>query len=156
MIIEINKSPNADSRTAVGKVSYEDFCKATDMHRDDVKRVMYELARRLREIADMHDFTKKTTELEYYESYINAMKNGTDFHNSDWYKNHTRQERHHINRYVANDINLLDTLEYIVDQCYDSVSEKGKIGKIEIDDDVLMKAFNNTVDLAKGSIRLGE
>lgn len=156
MVVEINKSPNADSRTAVGKVSFEDFAKAADMHRDDVKRVMYELARQLREIADSHDYTKKTSEEEYYEAYMNARKNGTDFHNSDWYKDHVVKERHHIDKHVADDINLLDVLEAICDHCCDEMPEKGKVGKMEIDDKVLMKSFDDTVDLVKSFIRLDD
>ena len=157
MVVEINKSPNADSRTAdKGKISFEEFSKSTDMHRDDVKRVIYELARRLREVADNHDYTKKTNEQEYYDSYINAKKNGTDFHESDWYKKHVKQERHHIKYHVAEDINLLDILEFICDHCCDELVEKGKVGKMDIDPEVLMKAFENTVDLVKGLIRLDD
>lgn len=157
MIVEIDKSPNADSRTAdKGKVSFEDFSKATDMHREDVKNVIYELARRLREIGDKHDWTKKEQEDEYYDSYVTAKKNGTDFHESDWYKNHVKEERHHIKYHVAADINLLDILEVICDHCCDELVEKGKVGKMDIDEDVLMKAFNNTVELVKSFIRLDD
>lgn len=157
MIVEIDKSPNADSRTAdKGKVSFEDFSKATDMHREDVKNVIYELARRLREIGDKHDWTKKEQEDEYYDSYVTAKKNGTDFHKSDWYKNHVKEERHHIKYHVAPDINLLDILEVICDHCCDELVEKGRVGKMYIDEDVLMKAFNNTVELVKSFIRLDD
>ena len=157
MIVEIDKSPNADSRTAdKGKVSFEDFSKATDMHREDVKNVIYELARRLREIGDKHDWTKKEQEDEYYDSYVTAKKNGTDFHKSDWYRNHVKEERHHIKYHVAPDINLLDILEVICDHCCDELVEKGSVGKMDIDEDVLMKAFNNTVELVKSFIRLDD
>lgn len=157
MIVEIDKSPNADSRTAdKGKVSFEDFSKATDMHREDVKNVIYELAHRLREIGDKHDWTKKEQEDEYYDSYVTAKKNGTDFHKSDWYRNHVKEERHHIKYHVADDINLLDILEVICDHCCDELVEKGKVGKMDIDEDVLMKAFNNTVELVKSFIRLDD
>ena len=157
MIVEIDKSPNADSRTAdKGKVSFEDFSKATDMHREDVKNVIYELARRLREIGDKHDWTKKEQEDEYYDSYVTAKKNGTDFHKSDWYRNHVKEERHHIKYHVAPDINLLDILEVICDHCCDELVEKGKVGKMDIDEDVLMKAFNNTVEFVKSFIRLDD
>lgn len=157
MIVEIDKSPNADSRTAdKGKVSFEDFSKATDMHREDVKNVIYELARRLREIGDKHDWTKKEQEDEYYDSYVTSKKNGTDFHKSDWYKNHVKEERHHIKYHVAQDINLLDILEVVCDHCCDELVEKGRVGKMDIDEDVLMKAFNNTVELVKSFIRLDD
>lgn len=157
MVVEISKSPNADSRTAdKGKVSFEDFSKATDMHREDVKNVIYELARRLREIADNHDYTKKTDEKGYYDAYTDAKRKGKDFHDSEWYKNHVKEERHHIDYHVADDINLLDILEVICDHCCDELVEKGKVSKMDIDSDVLMKAFNNTVDLVKGFVRLDD
>ena len=156
MVVEIGKSPNADSRTAQGKVSFEDFQKATDMHRNDVKRVLYELARRLREIGDNHDYTKKTEEEKYYDDYIEAKKNGKDSHDTEWHKEHVRTERHHVNDYTHDDVNLLDILEMICDHCCDELVENGKIGKMEIDSDTLMKAFNNTVELIKSFIRLDE
>lgn len=156
MVVEIRKSPNGDSRTAIGKVSFEDFAKATDMHRDDVKRVMYELARRLREIADSHDYTKKIFDQKYYEDYIDSIKNDTDFHDSEWFKNHIIQERHHIKYHTPDDINLLDILEAICDHCCDDMSEKGKVKKMEIDEKVLMKSFDSTVNLVKIFIRLDD
>ena len=67
-----------------------------------------------------------------------------------------KQERHHIKYHVAEDINLLDILECICDHCCDELVEKGKVGKMDIDPDVLMKAFENTVDLVKGFIRLDD
>lgn len=87
---------------------------------------------------------------------MNARKNGTDFHNSDWYKDHVVKERHHIDKHVADDINLLDVLEAICDHCCDEMPEKGKVGKMEIDDKVLMKSFDDTVDLVKSFIRLDD
>jgi len=154
MVIDIKKSPNADSRTAKGAVSFEDFSKATDMHRDDVNRMMQEIARMIIEAGDKHDWTKKERELEFYKSFTSAKEQGKDFKKDDWYKYHTQTERHHIKSYVHDDINLIDVIEMICDCCCAGMARSGKVYDIDIDPKVLQKAFDNTTELVLSKIHL--
>ena len=147
MIIYIKPSPNADSRTAKGKVSFEDFCKATDMHRQDVRNILKDIALRIDRAGELHDYTKKEKEEEFYKSFMAAKEEGKDFKKDDWYKYHTHTERHHIKSYVHDDINLIDVIEMIADCVAAGKARSGKVYDIDIDEKVLMKAFNNTVDL---------
>ena len=157
MVVEINKLPNTNSREAKkGNISFEDFSNETNIHREDVKNVLYFLASKLEEDGDKHDWTKKERERQFYDSFTAAKEKGLDFKKDAWYKYHVTTERHHIASHVAKDINLIDVIEMISDCCCAGLARSGKIYDIDIKPDVLMKAFNNTVQLTKDSIKLDE
>lgn len=157
MVVEINKLPSTNSREAKkGNISFEDFSNETNIHREDVKNVLYFLASKLEEAGDKHDWTKKERERQFYNSFTAAKEKGLDFKKDAWYKYHVTTERHHIASHVAKDINLIDVLEMISDCCCAGLARSGEIRDIEIKPDVLMKAFNDTVQLTKDSIKLDE
>ena len=157
MVVEINKLPNTNSREAKkGNISFEDFSNETNIHREDVKNVLYFLASKLEEAGDKHDWTKKERERQFYDSFTAAKEKGLDFKKDAWYKYHVTTERHHIASHVAKDINLIDVIEMISDCCCAGLARSGEIRDIEIKPDVLMKAFNDTVQLTKDSIELDE
>lgn len=155
MVVEIDKLENTNSKAAKkGNISFEDFSKDIDTHREDVKNVIYFLASKLEEAGDKHDWTKKEREEQFYKSFIAAKEKGLDFKKDAWYKYHVTTERHHIASHVAKDINLIDVLEMISDCCCAGLARSSKIYDLEIDPDVLMKACKDTVDLVKGNIEL--
>ena len=157
MVVDINKLPSTNSREAKkGNISFEDFSNETNIHREDVKNVLYFLASKLEEAGDKHDWTKKERERQFYDSFTAAKEKGLDFKKDAWYKYHVTTERHHIASHVAKDINLIDVLEMISDCCCAGLARSGEIRDIEIKPDVLMKAFNDTVQLTKDSIKLDE
>ena len=157
MVVEINKLPNTNSREAKkGNISFEDFSNEINIHREDVKNVLYFLASKLEEAGDKHDWTKKERERQFYDSFTAAKEKGLDFKKDAWYKYHVTTERHHIASHVAKDINLIDVIEMISDCCCAGLARSGEIRDIEIKPDVLMKAFNDTVQLTKDSIKLDE
>ena len=157
MVVEINKLPNTNSREAKkGNISFEDFSNETNIHREDVKNVLYFLASKLEEAGDKHDWTKKERERQFYNSFTAAKEKGLDFKKDAWYKYHVTTDRHHIASHVAKDINLIDVIEMISDCCCAGLARSGEIRDIEIKPDVLMKAFNDTVQLTKDSIKLDE
>ena len=155
MVVEINKLPSTNSREAKkGNISFEDFSNETNIHREDVKNVLYFLASKLEEAGDKHDWTKKERERQFYNSFTAAKEKGLNFKKDAWYKYHVTTERHHIASHVAKDINLIDVIEMISDCCCAGLARSGEIRDIEIKPDVLMKAFNDTVQLTKDSIKL--
>ena len=155
MIVEIDKLSNSNSRAAKrGNISFEDFSRDTTQHREDVKNVLYELANRLEEAGEKHDWTKKEREKQFFDSFTAAKEEGLDFKKDAWYRYHVNTERHHIASHVAKGINLIDVIEMISDCCCAGLARSGKINKVEIDPDVLMKACMNTVKLVKDSIEL--
>lgn len=155
MVVFINRSPNADSRSAGSeKVSFEDFAKATDMHRRDVKNMISELSSMLMDIGENHDWTKKATEREFYNAFTADREHGEKFKDNPWYRYHVNTERHHLLSNCPEDVNLLDVLEYISDCCCAGSARSGKIYDLELSDEILHKAFENTVDLVKSKIRI--
>ena len=154
--IIIKKNPNGDTRTAQGNVSFEVFAKANDMHISDVSNIMNMFADMCEYSGESHDFTKKSKEKQFYDEFTYARKNDTDFRESDWYKMHIKTERHHINDYVHEDVDLIDVLEMIADCTSAGLARSGNVREITIDKEVLYKAFQNTCKLVKDMCKLEE
>jgi hypothetical protein len=151
-MIKIYKNSNGDTRTAKKDVSFEEFQQANDMHRQDVKNVMNELAFNLMLKGSSHDFTKKTDERLFYNNFLSTMNKGTDFVNDEWYQLHIAKERHHLLSNCPKDVNLLDVLEMIVDCVCAGMARSGEVRDIEINEKILMRALNNTTMLIKNMI----
>ena len=94
--IIIYKNPNGDTRTAPKDISFEEFQKANDMHKQDVKIVMDELAHILSKRGRQHDYTKKLEEKLFYDNFLSTINHGTDFVKDEWYQMHVATERHHL------------------------------------------------------------
>ena len=108
----IKPSKNADSRTADKdrKISFNEFMEDTASHRNDVKRAMESFANEIIQRGKDHDWTKISRAREFFTQFTLAKEQGVDFKDSDWYKYHTTEERHHLNTRVPNDINLIDII----------------------------------------------
>lgn len=151
-MITIRKNPNGDTRTAKKNVSFQEFQESNNMHIQDVRNVMNKLAFEIMQAGDKHDYTKKTHEKLFYENFLSTMNNGTDFINDKWYQYHIENERHHLLSKCPNDVDLLDVLEMIVDCTCAGLSRSGDVRPIEINDDILRKALDNTVNMVKNMI----
>ena len=153
--VKIKKSPNGDTRTAVGKVSFEEFQKANDMHIKDVSNIMNSLAKMIQDTGKTHDWTKKEREKQFYEEFTDARENGKSFTKSDWYQNHIVDERHHIKDHVPDDVDLVDVLEMIADCTAAALARSGGLKyPLDIDKDVLYKAFENTCKMVLDACEL--
>lgn len=155
-MITIKKNPNGDTRTAPKDVSFEQFQEANDSHKHDVSAVMGDLAMKLCDVADMHDFTKKSQERMFYRDFLSSMNEGTDFTDSEWYKLHVKAERHHLHSHCPEDVNLIDVLEMLVDCVCAGMARSGEVREIFVDDDILRSAVSNTVELIKSMIVVQE
>lgn len=151
-MITIYKNPNGDTRTAPKDISFEQFQEANDMHIQDVRNVMNELGLNIMLAGDRHDTTKKTQERLFYKNFLSTMNDGTDFVNDEWYQLHINKERHHLLSKCHDDVDLIDVLEMISDCVCAGMSRSGDVRPIEINDEILRKALNNTVDLIKNMI----
>lgn len=147
MKVAIKRNPNGDTRTAKKDVTYEEFQKSNDMHIEDVRNVMEVLADLLIKKGKYHDWTKKTEEKLFYENFLSTMNKGTDFVNDDWYQLHIHNENHHPLSYCHDDINLLDVIEMVVDCVCAGKSISGEVRELEISNDILTLALNNTIKL---------
>lgn len=154
--IIIKPSNNADSRTSDKnrKISFEEFMESTESHRNDVKRTMESFANEIIQRGKDHDWTKISRAREFFTQFTLAKEQGVDFKDSDWYKYHTTEERHHLNTRVPNDINLIDIIEYLCDCICAGYARSGDVYHIDITNDDLRKAYENTQEMIKNNVIL--
>ena len=152
-MIDIMLNPNADTRTAPEIPSEEALMAATDEHISHVQQALSIFANLLERSGEIHDFTKKAYSEEFYNE-LTTLKPGDEFKNGKWYKLHISRERHHLLSKAPDDVNLVDVLEYISDGVVAGYARSGSVYDITIPDELLQKAFRNTVELHKGQINL--
>lgn len=145
--VKIKKNPNGDTRTAKKDVTFSEFQKANDMHRQDVQTVMYHLSNQMRMQGIKHDWTKISKEKLFYKDFLATMNEGADFVNAQWYQLHIHEEKHHPLSYCHDDVNLLDIIEMVVDCVCAGKARSGEVRELEISDEILKLALNNTVKL---------
>ena len=109
----IYKNSNGDTRTAPKNVTFKEFQKANDMHREDVKNTMNEVAFLLMEKGKKHDWTKKDYEEMFYNNFLSTLNNGTNFIEDEWYQLHIEKEKHHLFSKCHDDVDLLDVIEIV-------------------------------------------
>uniref|UniRef100_A0A6M3L0C5 Uncharacterized protein n=1 Tax=viral metagenome TaxID=1070528 RepID=A0A6M3L0C5_9ZZZZ len=149
-MIEIPSSQNADSRTAIEKVSKEVLLANSRQHIRDVKEAMNWMAWKLREISISHDWTKVTHIDEFHDDF-SASQNGFqgDFKEQHWFKDLHLQERHHLLDRCPEDVNLFDVLEKIADCVMAGMARSGSVYDDTLSPELLEKAYQNTVELLK-------
>lgn len=152
-MIKIKKSETADSRTCDwSKVTKQDLTRASYYHISDVKMGIFFLIEKLNKIAENHDYTKITKMDQFHSDFQ------TGFKETSWYEMHQEVERHHLKdeQYVQDDVNLLDILEMIVDGVMAGMARSGEYRKEDIPDELLRKAFDNTIKLMLKNIEVEE
>lgn len=122
-------------------------------HIDDVEKVMEELGEYLKDIGKWHDWSK----ISYFKDFKNdclERLSTPDFKQRNWYNIHTVKERHHINSNCPKDVNLFDLLEMIVDCIVAGKTRSGEVKEeyLIVPDDILVKAYYNTVKLISEKI----
>ena len=78
----------------------------------------------------------------------------TEFKETGWWDNHRKVNRHHLlaEDGIPDDVNLVDVLDMIVDCVMAGMARSGSVYPLEIQPEVLMNAFRNTVDLLKSQV----
>jgi len=150
-MIEIRKSSTADTRTCDwAKVDREQLLESSHQHIVDVQKGMGFLLNHLAEAANKHDFTK----IRDLDDFHRDFKTG--FKTQDWYEMHKKCERHHLAHPegIRDDVNLVDVIEYLTDCVMAGLGRSGKVSAIEISNETLQKAFQNTVTLLKDNVRV--
>ena len=140
--IKLIHDPHGDSRHAPKDTTFNEFHLANTRHIRDVYNVLHFFIDKLETQADRHDYTKLTHERDFWEDFWSS-----DFVNAGWYQMHVHAERHHPTSYCHDDINLLDILEMIADCVVAGKARAGQVRPLEINDEILKKAFENTVKL---------
>lgn len=152
-MIEIGKSPTADTRTCdVALVDKQTLLNSSRQHIRDVGKALAFFSSKLIEAASEHDYDK-LTEIEWFHSDFK-----TKFKQTGWWDNHRKIHRHHLGHEdgVPADVNLVDILEYISDCIMAGMARSGEIYEIKASDELLRRAFNNTVALLKSQVKVIE
>ena len=150
-MIEIRKSPTADTRTCdVTKVERHQLLASSRQHIADVAKAMAFFSSKLFAAAAEHDYDKLTDIDCFYADFK------TKFTQTEWWDNHRKIHRHHLGHAdgVPDDVNLLDLLEYISDCVMAGMARSGDVYALEASDELLRRAFENTVELLKSQVKV--
>ncbi len=150
-MIEISKSPTADTRTCdVTKVERQQLLDSSRQHIADVAKAMAFFSSKLFAAAAEHDYDK-LTEIDWFYSDFK-----TKFAQTGWWDNHRKIHRHHLGQPdgVPDDVNLCDLLEYIADCVMAGMARSGEVYALEMSPELLEKAFVNTICLLKDQVKV--
>lgn len=151
--IIINKSETADTRTCdFSKVSQSQLLKSSKSHIGDIKKGMKYFSNELELAADVHDHDKISDIEGFHRDFVTGFKSNT------WYKNHKKVNRHHLadKDGVPKDVNLVDVIEYVVDCVMAGMGRSGTVYDLKLSDELLQKAFQNTVTKLKSVVEVKE
>ena len=155
--IKIKENKLGDTRTATRTPTISEFEQANRLHYEDVKNMMSEIASEIRNRGAMHDYTKlrePNKSLFYRELCATIEGKMNDFTEGEWYLMHCATERHHLNVFCPDDVNLIDVIEMICDCVCAGMARTGEVRPIEIDADILKKAVQNTVTLLADAVKI--
>lgn len=157
MKIIINKSQNADTRSASKLVSKEELYQQSKQHIKDVQLVIHWMRDILFRISEEHDWSKLKHIDEFHKDFA-LIQSGhlENFKQMNWFKNIHLQERHHLNDRCPEDVNLFDVLERIADITTAGMARTGKIYDDTLSPEILVKAYKNTIELLKNTIEIKE
>lgn len=125
--------------TDLSKVTKEDLLASTRSHILDVRRGIKFIIHKLVDAAIAHDHTKEERLDAFHEDLTSKFKK------NNWLEGHIKEERHHLLRYTPSDVDLVDILEFLVDGVMAGMARAGYYETREIPDELLQRAFKNTV-----------
>ena len=148
-MIEIKKSVTADSRTCdFEKVTKPQLLMSSMQHMGDVRKGINFFKDKLDEAASNHDFDKISEIDHFHSDFV------TGFKQKGWWNNHKKINRHHLleSDGIPEDVNLIDVMEMIVDCVMAGMGRSGSVYDLKLEDEVLKRAFNNTVEMLKKEV----
>ena len=152
-MIEINKSATADTRTCdFANTSKETLLASSYQHIGDVRKALFFMQDKLLESAEVHDRDKISDIDGFHRDFV------TGFKQTSWWDNHRKVNRHHLLQMdgVPDDVNLIDVLDMICDCVMAGMARSGSVYQLDINETVLRRAFDNTVDLLKYNVKVSD
>ena len=152
-MIIIDKSPVADTRTCdYTKVTKEELLKASIMHIEDVGEALQFFRDKLSEAQTNHDPDKVTDIDGFHRDFLTGFKQTT------WWDAHRKLNRHHLNSAdgVPPDVNLIDVLDFIADCVMAGMGRSGTVYPLKLENELLQKAFQNTVTLLHMQVKVSD
>ena len=151
-MLEIRRSSSADTRSAEHEVTKEELLYNSEQHIGDVRQAMRYFAERLLATAEKHDWTKIDGIDQFHKDFQQVQQHGGNFKELPWYRRHVSEERHHLTDRVPDDVNLFDVLEWVADITMAGMARNGSVFPDSLPPDVLLKAYQNTIELLKREI----
>ena len=148
-MIIIKPSPTADTRTCdFANVSKETLLASSHQHIQDVHEGIRYLGSVLAKAAENHDLDKISDIDGFHRDFV------TGFKQTEWWDRHRILNRHHINMAdgIRDDVNLIDVLDFITDCVMAGMARSGSVYPLELPNELLQKAFQNTVELLKRNV----
>ena len=154
--VKIIRNTNGDSRVAKSVPDFYKFVDANNLHKADVKDMMNALAEEIKLAGKNHDWTKgeEPYRSNFYRDLCNTIEGRIEFKDGQWNKDHYALERHHLLERCPDDVNLIDVLEMICDCVCAGMARSGEVRDLEINEDILVRAVANTVEMCKKAIVL--
>jgi len=152
-MIHIKKSPTADTRTCdFANTDKLTLLRSSRVHITDVVKALAFFQQKLTEAAGEHDYDKLTEIDWFHRDFI------TGFKQTGWWDNHRHIHRHHLDKTdgVPEDVNLIDVLEHIADCVMAGMARSGSVYELKLSDELLQRAFRNTVTLLKAQVEVSE
>lgn len=154
-MIQITSSSSADSRTATHKVSKSELLIQSQQHIDDVIKAMVWMCQKLSALVYNHDWTKIDYIDEFYHDFAQSQDGFQgDFKQQHWFKDLHLKERHHLNDWCPDDVNLFDVLERVADVTMAGLARSGNIYNESLSGEMLIKAYQNTIELLKNEVEV--
>lgn len=152
-MITVKKSATADTRTCdFANTSKETLLASSRQHIGDVVKALAFFSSKLTEAAGEHDYDKLTDIGGFHADFL------TGFKQTGWWDNHRRIHRHHLDKAdgVPENVNLLDVLEHVADCVMAGMARSGSVYELKLSDELLQRAFKNTVDMLKAEVKVAE
>lgn len=151
-MLKIRRSKSADTRSAEHEVTKEELLYSSEQHIGDVRQAMRYFAECLLRVADKHDWTKIDGIDQFHKDFQQVQQHGGNFKELPWHRRHVSEERHHLTDRVPDDVNLFDVLERVADITMAGMARSGSVFPDSLPPDVLVKAYQNTIELLKNEI----
>jgi hypothetical protein len=150
-MITIQQSKTADTRSCdFANVSKDTLLASSRQHIGDVQRALGHFQELIGDAAMRHD-TDKITDIDgFHRDFV------TGFTQTEWWDAHRKLNRHHLLQPdgVPADVNLIDVLDMIADCVMAGMARTGTVYPLNIDPEVLRRAFDNTVELLKRNVQV--
>ena len=157
MKVRIKQNKLGDTRTATRTPTFTEFINSNQLHCDDVENMTNAIAHEIIKQGKKHDITKRTEPYRslFYRELCAKIEGKIDsFTDGEWYPMHCKTERHHLNEYCPDDVNLIDVIEMICDCVCAGMARSGNVYPIEISSEILQKAIQNTVQMCIDAVEV--
>lgn len=146
-MIYIKKTNKCDTRTLKKgqELNIKDVEEDTKKHREAVYEACEMFSDKLILQAMRHDYTKCNDFLPMFKRALETGFKDDEFKKLNWWEIHKTTERHHLNDFVPEDVNLIDVIEMLCDCVCAGKARTGKVFPIKITNEILQLAVENTV-----------